>query len=151
MAVVSRVADEGFYPYRLPLFTQREVYNKKGQRVDTSDFRGCYIYPFDADFIPLASVLHIQAGRDGQKIHEKKVKSTDKIIMWNARVKSARMDKWGGGMNWEPIVPDILPMARVLLSAEEAYENALKSIERVLDAGLDWMDFELADAVLITE
>ena len=151
MPVVSRVADEGFYPYRLPLFTQREVYNKKGERVDTSAFRGCYIYPFDSDFIPLASVLHVQAGRDGQKVWEKETEPDDKVIMWNARVKSARMDKWGGGMNWEPIVPHLLPMTRVLLSAEEAYENALKSIERVLDAGLDWMDFELADAVLITE
>lgn len=151
MAVVSRVADEGFYPYHLPLFTQRKVYNEKGKQIDTSAFRGCYIYPFDSDFIPLSSVLHIQAGREGQKVWEKEVKPTDKIIMWNARVKRARMDKWGGGMDWEPIVPDILPMARVLLSAEKAYENALKSIERVLDAGLDWMDFELADAVLIIE
>lgn len=151
MPVVSRVADEGFCPYSLPLFEKKEIYNERGEHIDATGLKGCYVYPFDADFIPLSAVLHVQAGRDGQKVWEKEVSPDDKIIVWNARVKSARMDKWGGGMEWEAIVPDLAPMTRILLNAEVAYENALRNIEKVLDAGLDWMDFELADAVLVME
>ena len=150
MAVISRVADEGFFPYPLHDFPT-DVYSVEGNKIDTSNFKGCFVYPFDADFIPLSAVLHVQAGREGQKINEKIVTKDDYLIIYNAKVKSARWDKYGGGMDWEPIIPTIGMTNRIVIDAETAYDISMQNIEKILDAELDFIDFELANAVLVME
>lgn len=153
MAVFSRVADEGFHMYHMKHFSDHpaSIFDTEGNDVSyiKENIHGCYVYPFDADFIPFVDVLHAQAGREGEKVSERPVSKADRVLTYNLRIKT--IDR--GHQVWEPITPngEGSPLDYVLMDAETAYEISMGNLEKVIDAGLDHLDFEMGNAILIEE